>query len=127
MKLNTAPINDTSLHHLNKNSNFNTNITTLPGSPDAKADLVPVDVVVNAMLAGVACLHGQDRFLILHAAPGDVNPVRWGVVAETTQAWFKRNPPPKGVQGAQPNAFRLANAFEFQLLYAPPLSTAFAN
>ncbi len=62
-----------------------------PGVPEGIVDVIPVDLVVNTILA-VAAL-GPDRApRITQAASGSANPLKYRVLVENTRAWFLANP-----------------------------------
>lgn len=72
-------------------------LRTMRASNDAVADLVPVDVVVNATLAA-AWFSGSQRYsrprhiLVYNCTTGGINPFHWGEVEFHVISTFKRNP-----------------------------------
>ncbi|PWA24775.1 hypothetical protein CCH79_00010132 [Gambusia affinis] len=72
-------------------------LRTMRASNDAVADLVPVDVVINATLAA-AWFSGSQRvnrprsILVYNCTTGGINPFRWGEVEYHVISTFKRNP-----------------------------------
>ncbi|KAM8860699.1 fatty acyl-CoA reductase 1 isoform 3-T4 [Synchiropus picturatus] len=72
-------------------------LRTMRAANDAVADLVPVDVVVNATLAAAwfSGVHGRKRTkgtLVYNCTTGGINPFRWGEVEHHVISTFKRNP-----------------------------------
>ncbi|XP_048886128.1 fatty acyl-CoA reductase 1 isoform X1 [Brienomyrus brachyistius] len=72
-------------------------LRTMRASNDAVADLVPVDVVINATLAA-AWFSGSQRFsrpknlLVYNCTTGGINPFHWGEVEYCINMTFKTNP-----------------------------------
>uniref|UniRef100_A0A3Q2DLS6 Fatty acyl-CoA reductase n=1 Tax=Cyprinodon variegatus TaxID=28743 RepID=A0A3Q2DLS6_CYPVA len=72
-------------------------LRTMRASNDAVADLVPVDVVINATLAA-AWFSGSQRvnrpksLLVYNCTTGGINPFHWGEVEYHVISTFKRNP-----------------------------------
>nr|XP_057942338.1 fatty acyl-CoA reductase 1 isoform X1 [Doryrhamphus excisus]XP_057942340.1 fatty acyl-CoA reductase 1 isoform X1 [Doryrhamphus excisus]XP_057942341.1 fatty acyl-CoA reductase 1 isoform X1 [Doryrhamphus excisus]XP_057942342.1 fatty acyl-CoA reductase 1 isoform X1 [Doryrhamphus excisus]XP_057942344.1 fatty acyl-CoA reductase 1 isoform X1 [Doryrhamphus excisus]XP_057942345.1 fatty acyl-CoA reductase 1 isoform X1 [Doryrhamphus excisus]XP_057942346.1 fatty acyl-CoA reductase 1 isoform X1 [Doryr len=72
-------------------------LRTMRASNDAVADLVPVDVVINATLAA-AWYSGSRRsnrpksILVYNCTTGGINPFHWGQVEYHVISTFKRNP-----------------------------------
>ncbi|XP_018619342.1 fatty acyl-CoA reductase 1 isoform X3 [Scleropages formosus] len=69
-------------------------LRTMRASNDAVADLVPVDVVINATLAA-AWYSGSQRpksLLVYNCTTGGINPFHWGEVEYHVISTFKRNP-----------------------------------
>uniref|UniRef100_A0A672ZYH9 Fatty acyl-CoA reductase n=1 Tax=Sphaeramia orbicularis TaxID=375764 RepID=A0A672ZYH9_9TELE len=72
-------------------------LRTMRASNDAVADLVPVDVVINATLSA-AWYSGSQRFsrpkhiLVYNCTTGGINPFHWGEVEYHVISTFKRNP-----------------------------------
>ncbi|XP_061898507.1 fatty acyl-CoA reductase 1 [Entelurus aequoreus] len=72
-------------------------LRTMRASNDAVADLVPVDVVINATLAA-AWYSGSQRsnrpksILVYNCTTGGINPFHWGQVEYHVISTFKRNP-----------------------------------
>jgi HAD superfamily hydrolase (TIGR01490 family) len=61
-----------------------------PGSPEAIVDLVPVDHVVNAIIA--AATHRPDRPEVYQVASGERNPLRYRDLYEHVREYFLENP-----------------------------------
>uniref|UniRef100_A0A672ZYI9 Fatty acyl-CoA reductase n=1 Tax=Sphaeramia orbicularis TaxID=375764 RepID=A0A672ZYI9_9TELE len=69
-------------------------LRTMRASNDAVADLVPVDVVINATLSA-AWYSGSQRpkhILVYNCTTGGINPFHWGEVEYHVISTFKRNP-----------------------------------
>ncbi|AWP08957.1 putative fatty acyl-CoA reductase 2 [Scophthalmus maximus] len=72
-------------------------LRTMRASNDAVADLVPVDVVINATLAAAWYSGSQTgnrtkNILVYNCTTGGINPFRWGEVEYHVISTFKRNP-----------------------------------
>ncbi|XP_032379231.1 fatty acyl-CoA reductase 1 [Etheostoma spectabile] len=72
-------------------------LRTMRASNDAVADLVPVDVVINATLAaawysGSQALKRSKNILVYNCTTGGINPFHWGEVEYHVISTFKRNP-----------------------------------
>ncbi|XP_034082963.1 fatty acyl-CoA reductase 1 isoform X1 [Gymnodraco acuticeps] len=72
-------------------------LRTMRASNDAVADLVPVDVVINATLAaawysGSQTLKRSKSIMVYNCTTGGINPFRWGEVEYHVISTFKRNP-----------------------------------
>lgn len=69
-------------------------LTDFPGIPDSVLDIVPVDFVVNAILAAAAtpALAGTPRYL--HVASGATNPLPFHVMYGNVREYFTANPIP---------------------------------
>lgn len=65
-----------------------------PGDPESLIDLVPVDHVVNAILAAVAqnITHRPAEPAIYQVSSGERNPVRYRDLYEHVRAYFLKNP-----------------------------------
>ena len=70
-----------------------------PGVPDSVLDVIPVDFVVNAVLAAAATPApvGSPRYL--HVASGASNPLPFHSMYENVRAYFTANPIPDDVRG----------------------------
>ena len=67
------------------------NIPEFPGIPEGIADLIPVDFVVNAMLAAAAAPHERGpRYL--HVCSGSRNPLRYQHLFELIREYFRTHP-----------------------------------
>ncbi len=69
----------------------------IPGDPSNIGDIVPVDLVVNQMLASIPYTHIQATvkktpLFINHCATSSVNPVAWKEVMEYLMQYWKRSP-----------------------------------
>ncbi|XP_020501160.1 fatty acyl-CoA reductase 1 isoform X1 [Labrus bergylta] len=72
-------------------------LRTMRASNDAVADLVPVDVVINATVAAAwysgSQTHSRPRnLLVYNCTTGGINPFHWGEVEHHVISTFKRNP-----------------------------------
>jgi len=66
-------------------------LTDFPGLADGVIDIIPADVVVNAVLA-VASTPPPDGFRIYHVASGSRNPLRVRGLYEQAEEYFTRHP-----------------------------------
>ena len=62
-----------------------------PGVPEGTIDVIPVDLVVGAVLA-VAALGPEAAPPITQVASGSVNPLKYRVLVDTAQGWFREHP-----------------------------------
>ncbi|NXO00099.1 FACR1 reductase, partial [Rhinopomastus cyanomelas] len=69
-------------------------LRTMRASNGAVADLVPVDVVVNATLAAAwySGINRPKNVMVYNCTTGDINPFRWSEVEYHVISTFKRNP-----------------------------------
>ena len=63
-----------------------------PADPEAVIDIIPVDLVVNAMLIAMLGARESERPLVCHVAAGSRNPVRVRQIFEWTRDYFAENP-----------------------------------
>ena len=63
-----------------------------PADPDIILDIVPVDFVVNAMLAAAEAIAKQGGIEIYHVATGTQNPLYFRGIVEATYDYFIQNP-----------------------------------
>uniref|UniRef100_A0A8C2X624 Fatty acyl-CoA reductase n=1 Tax=Cyclopterus lumpus TaxID=8103 RepID=A0A8C2X624_CYCLU len=92
-------------------------LRTMRASNDAVADLVPVDVVINATLAaawysGSQTLTRSKNILVYNCTTGGINPFRWGEVEYHVISTFKRNPLEQAFR--RPNVNLRSNPFTNQ-------------
>ncbi|MGN6742892.1 MAG: SDR family oxidoreductase [Amnibacterium sp.] len=70
-----------------------------PGVPDSVLDVIPVDLVVNAVLAAAATPPDAGAPRYLHIASGAANPLPFHSMYENVRAYFTANPIPDDVRG----------------------------
>ena len=70
-----------------------------PGLPDSVMDVIPVDLVVNAMLAVAADPPQPEVPGYFHVGSGARNPLTFREMYEHVRAYFQRNPLPAGERG----------------------------
>lgn len=70
-----------------------------PGVPDSVLDVIPVDLVVNAVLAAAATPPSAGAPRYLHASSGSSNPLPFHTMYENVRAYFTANPIPDDVRG----------------------------
>lgn len=66
----------------------------LPGAPDSVLDVIPVDLVVNAILAAAAAPAPADAPHYFHVGSGSGNPLTYGALHHHLDAYFRRHPLP---------------------------------
>ena len=67
-------------------------LRALPLSPKVIIDLVPVDMVVNALLASLPAVSNATGVRIYQVATGSCNPITLGYLYDLIYRYFKRNP-----------------------------------
>lgn len=67
-----------------------------PGLPDSILDLIPVDFVVNAIIAAAANPTERDAPEYFHIASGASNPLPFHRMFENVREYYTQNPVPKG-------------------------------
>ena len=67
-------------------------LKVLPLNQDVLIDLVPVDVVVNALLAAIPGLLGTEEIQIYQVATGSRNPITLGELYDLVYRYFRKNP-----------------------------------
>ncbi|XP_008295340.1 fatty acyl-CoA reductase 1 [Stegastes partitus] len=90
-------------------------LRTMRASNDAVADLVPVDVVINATLAAAWFSGSQARpknILVYNCTTGGINPFHWGEVEYCINMTFKTNPLEQAFR--RPNVNLRSNPFTNQ-------------
>ncbi len=70
-----------------------------PGLPDSVLDIIPVDLVVNAMLAVSAAAPEPGRPAYFHVGSGSRNPLAFRALYENVREYFRRHPMPAGDRG----------------------------
>jgi nucleoside-diphosphate-sugar epimerase len=63
-----------------------------PLGEDVVADLIPVDFVVNAIIAAARGAATEGGLGVYHVATGTTNPLTYGAITRHTQAHFQRDP-----------------------------------
>ncbi|XP_061577175.1 fatty acyl-CoA reductase 1 isoform X2 [Cololabis saira] len=92
-------------------------LRTMRASNDAVADLVPVDVVINATVAaawysGSQVPNRPKNILVYNCTTGGINPFRWGEVEYCINMIFKTNPLEQAFR--RPNVNLRSNPFTNQ-------------
>ena len=67
-------------------------LRSLPMNPKVTLDLVPVDMVVNALLASIPAAEGQSGVQVYHVATGERNPISLGELHDLLHSYFTKNP-----------------------------------
>lgn len=103
-------------------------LKSLPLNPDVGIDLVPVDMVVNALLGSLPAVKSQGGLHVYQVATGAVNPITLGELYELVYRYFLSNPmldregqpiAVKRLRFQNPSTFRLQHR-----LKSVPLDTA---
>ena len=63
-----------------------------PGAPNSILDIIPVDFVINAMLAATVQTYHQRGIEVYHVASGARNPLTFGDIVNITHDYFVRQP-----------------------------------
>ncbi|MGH2819293.1 MAG: SDR family oxidoreductase, partial [Actinomycetota bacterium] len=75
-------------------------ITEFPGIPDGVVDIIPVDLVVNAMLAVAASPPSPSSVGYFHVSSGCRNPLTYRLLYELVREHFEEHPLLEGNRGA---------------------------
>ena len=67
-------------------------IPDFPADPDIILDIVPVDFVVNAMLAAAEAISKRGGIEVYHVATGTQNPLYFRGIVDATSGYFTENP-----------------------------------
>jgi alcohol-forming fatty acyl-CoA reductase len=70
-----------------------------PGIPDSVIDIIPVDLVVNAMLAVAAAPPDAGSPAFFHVGSGNRNPLAFRDLYENVREYFRQHPLPAGDRG----------------------------
>ncbi|XP_020595026.1 alcohol-forming fatty acyl-CoA reductase-like, partial [Phalaenopsis equestris] len=68
------------------------NISSFLGDPQMSMDLIPGDMVVNAMIASMAAHTNQNSQFIYHVSSSVRNPVKYSTLLESGHQYFQNNP-----------------------------------
>lgn len=63
-----------------------------PGQKDMIVDIIPVDIVVNTILAAMARTTREDGISVYHVSTGDRNPVLFHQAFEFSYSYFQKHP-----------------------------------
>lgn len=63
-----------------------------PADPDIILDIIPVDFVVNAMLAAAEAIANNGGIKVYHVATGTQNPLYFRGIVDATYGYFSENP-----------------------------------
>ena len=63
-----------------------------PGDKDMIVDIIPVDMVVNSMLAAMERTAREGGISVYHVSTGDRNPIRFQQAFELSYEYFRRHP-----------------------------------
>jgi fatty acyl-CoA reductase len=66
-------------------------LSQFPGNPEGTIDVIPVDIVVNAIIT-VAAVGPEHAPAITQVASGDVNPLHYRTLIDKVQEWFTAHP-----------------------------------
>ncbi len=67
-------------------------IPDFPANPDIILDIIPVDFVVNAMLAAAEAISKSGGIEVYHVATGTQNPLYFRGIVDATYGYFTENP-----------------------------------
>ncbi len=67
-------------------------IPDFPADPDIILDIIPVDFVVNAMLAAAEAISKRGGIEVYHVATGTQNPLYFRGIVDATSGYFTENP-----------------------------------
>lgn len=70
-----------------------------PGLPDGVLDVIPVDLVVNAILAAAAAPPAVDQPAYYHVGSGARNPLTFRAMYDNVREYFTEHPMPDGGRG----------------------------
>src|SRR5690606_41611753 len=70
-----------------------------PGLPDGVLDVIPVDLVVNAILAAAAAVPPAGAPAYYHVGSGVRNPLTFRAMYENVREYFTEHPMPDGGRG----------------------------
>ncbi|MGH9338430.1 MAG: AMP-binding protein [Acidobacteriota bacterium] len=103
-------------------------LKSLPLDPDVVLDLVPVDMVVNVLLAGIPRTTERGSLKVYQIATGFCNPITLGELHDYIYQYFKNNPMlDKSGNPIRVKPLKFPNPITFRLqhqLKAVPLGTA---
>ncbi|GMT35552.1 hypothetical protein PFISCL1PPCAC_26849, partial [Pristionchus fissidentatus] len=90
-------------------------LTSMPGDLGAVADLIPVDIVANMMIAsGAYRLNMSGNHIpIVHCTSGQLNPVTWNGVVSFLREVYREYPMPDAV--GVPSAIFFKNTLKFEV------------
>ncbi len=78
---------DTLIAHFSKGR-----LPDFPANPDVVIDVIPVDIVVNAIIAALPKVREEKEIKVYHVATGSENPMRVGEFFNLIYDYFKKNP-----------------------------------
>jgi nucleoside-diphosphate-sugar epimerase len=67
-------------------------LSDFPANPEVVLDVIPVDIVVNAILSVLPRIREKDEIEVYHVGTGDRNPVRFGEIFEYVYEYYRANP-----------------------------------
>lgn len=67
-------------------------LTDFPGDPNVVLDVIPVDIVANAILTVLPRIRENGAIEVYHAATGSSNPIRVGEIMEYVYEYYRANP-----------------------------------
>ncbi len=63
-----------------------------PARPEAILDIIPVDIIINAIIGVLPSIHAGSNLKVYHVTTGANNPVTMGEVAHYVYEYFVKNP-----------------------------------
>ncbi|MBS11210.1 MAG: hypothetical protein CME19_06375 [Gemmatimonadetes bacterium] len=67
-------------------------LSDFPGDPQAVMDVIPVDIVANAILSVVPRIRETDQIEVYHVGTGARNPIRFGEIFDYVYDYYRANP-----------------------------------
>ncbi|XP_047973356.1 fatty acyl-CoA reductase 3-like isoform X1 [Salvia hispanica] len=102
-------------------------LTCYPGDPQSILDMIPADMVVNAMIASMSSHVDKTTRLIFHVGSSSSNPAPYHQVRDnivrffTEQPWFRKDDTPVVVRRPTQLPTRVAARIYMELLYFIPI------
>jgi nucleoside-diphosphate-sugar epimerase len=109
-------------------------VPDFPANPNIVIDFIPVDYVVNAILAIVPHLDREGGLEVFHVATGTANPLTFGVLYDRARAHFREEPmldrngmPIAGRAWSFPSVRAFRRQLRYRYLYPLRIAAAFLN
>uniref|UniRef100_A0A1I7TCX4 Fatty acyl-CoA reductase n=1 Tax=Caenorhabditis tropicalis TaxID=1561998 RepID=A0A1I7TCX4_9PELO len=87
-------------------------LTNMCGSSESKADIIPVDIVANMIIAAASYRASiqPNRIPVIHCSSGELNPLLWGHIVVFLDAFYRKYPMNKSI-GVPSTYFHKTRAF----------------
>ena len=89
-------------------------IPDFPADPDIILDIIPVDFVVNAMLAAAEAIDRTGGIEVYHVASGSQNPLYFRGIVDATSEYFTENPMMENGQPIQVPIWQFPSLQQFE-------------